>query len=254
MPALIEIKSLREVEKIRKASRIATAILNELAKMVSPGLASVELDRQMTIGLSRYPGAQAAFLGYRGFPANLCVSVNSEVIHGVPSAQKKIREGDLVSLDLGVLYDGYYGDCATTVVVGQATAPALKLAQVTQEALSRAIGIIRPGIHVGDIGWTIQSFVESHKMNVIRDFVGHGIGRQLHEEPAIANWGSSGVGAELFEGMTIAIEPMVTLGGGEVVVSRDGWTAKTKDNALAAHFEHTVLVTKTGCEILTRNE
>ncbi len=251
MQAVIEVKSSREIQKMRAACQVAAKVLAELASLVVAGMSCDELDRQAASRTARYAGAKPAFLGYRGFPANVCVSINSEVVHGIPTARKKINKGDVVSLDFGILLDGYYGDCATTVIVGEASAQAQKLVDVTREALGRAIDVVRDGARVGDIGFAVQSHVEANHMSVVRDFVGHGIGRNLHEEPAVPNWGTPGQGARLVEGMTIAIEPMVSLGGPEVFIAKDGWTAQTKDGSLAAHFEHTILVEKHGGVVLT---
>lgn len=251
MQAVIEVKSSREIEKIRASCAIAAQVLLDLAALVVAGMTAEELDKEAVARTARYPGAKPAFLGYRGFPSSICVSINSEVVHGIPTARKTINKGDIVSLDFGILLNGYYGDCATTVAVGAVSAQAQKLMDVTRESLGRAIEVLRDGARVGDIGFAVQSHVEANKMSVIRDFVGHGIGRNLHEEPAVPNWGNAGEGARLVEGMTIAVEPMVSLGGPDVTIANDGWTAKTKDGSLSAHFEHTLLIKKHGCEILT---
>ncbi|MBI4062799.1 MAG: type I methionyl aminopeptidase [Elusimicrobia bacterium] len=250
--SVIEVKSEREIKKMREAGRIAAAILSELAKSVKAGLSTLEIDEEAGRQLEKYPGVKPAFLGYRGFPARLCVSVNAEVVHGIPKKNKVIQEGDLVSLDWGVECDGYFGDCATTVIVGAASPQKSRLVAVTREALELAIQAIGPGARAGDIGHAVQSHVEANGMGVVREFVGHGIGRNLHEEPPIPNWGEPNKGTRLVPGMTIAVEPMVSLGNPEVVIGSDGWTAKTKDNSAAAHFEHTILVTSDGCEVLTK--
>jgi len=252
MPVLIEIKSPREIEKMRQAALICRTVLSEVQSLVQEGITTDILDKEARLRVSRIAGARPAFLGYRGFPASLCVSVNSEVVHGIPSAKKRIKDGDLVSLDFGVCHEGFYGDCASTVAVGEVKAKNKDLMRVTQGALRAALEVVREGARVGDIGWAIQSFVEAAGMNVIRDFVGHGIGRNLHEEPAVPNWGVPHDGVALVAGMTLAIEPMVALGGGEVSIDQDGWTARTKDGSWAAHFEETVLITTEGYEILTK--
>ncbi|MBI2070877.1 MAG: type I methionyl aminopeptidase [Elusimicrobia bacterium] len=250
--SVIDVKSAREIALMRESGRIASVILSELATLVKVGLSTEYLDEQARRLVTGYPQVRPAFLGYRGFPASLCVSVNAEVVHGVPRKNKVIKDGDLVSLDWGVEHEGYFGDCATTVMVGQVSEAAKRLTTATAEALEAAIRVIRPGATVGDIGHAVEAYVKALGMNVVKDFVGHGIGRSLHEDPAIPNWGRPGEGAKLVSGMTIAVEPMVTLGSGAVVVAADGWTARTKDGALAAHFEHTLLVTDQGCEILTK--
>lgn len=249
--ALIEVKSKRELTHMRKACEIASSVLRELATQVAPGVLSSALDTQAKELIERHSGARPAFFGYRGFPANVCVSINAEVVHGIPTQDKVIKEGDVVSLDLGVYYEGYYGDCALTVTAGPVSDAARRLIEATKDALNKSLSVVRAGATVGDIGYAVQQSVESLGMNVIRDFVGHGIGRQLHEDPAIPNWGTPGRGVGLVESMTLAIEPMVTLGSGQVTIASDGWTATTKDKALAAHFEHTVLVLADGCEVLT---
>ncbi|MBI4668453.1 MAG: type I methionyl aminopeptidase [Elusimicrobia bacterium] len=250
---VINVKSKREIAKIRQACRIAAATLAELVKIVKPGVSTAMIDEAAQDFLSRYPGARAAFYGYRGFPGHVCVSINAEVVHGVPRKNRIVREGDLVSLDWGVSYDGFFGDCAATAAAGRISESAERLVALTRQCLDRAINVVKPGAAVGDIGHAIQSHAQSNGANVIRDYVGHGIGRSLHEEPAIPNWGEPGKGARLIAGMTIAVEPMVTLGSGAVQTDGDGWTAKTKDNALTAHFEHTLLVTDEAAEILTLN-
>lgn len=237
---------------MRRVSLICRTVLSEVQSLVQEGITTDILDKEARSRVSRYPGARPAFLGYRGFPASLCVSINSEVVHGIPSAKKKIKDGDLVSLDFGVCHEGFYGDCAATVAVGKVKEKAQDLTRVTQDALRAALEVVREGAHVGDIGWAIQSFVEAAGMNVIRDFVGHGVGRNLHEEPAVPNWGTPNEGCRLVAGMTLAIEPMVASGSGEVSIDQDGWTARTKDGSWAAHFEDTILVTAEGFEILTK--
>lgn len=248
----IEVKSEREIAKIREACRITASVLADLAALVRPGMSTLEISEEAQRRIESFAGAKAAFYGYRGFPAHACVSVNAEVVHGIPRKNKILREGDIVSIDLGVEWQGYYGDSAVTVAVGRTSAPAARVMAVTSEALARAIAVVKAGVSAGDIGAEIQRHVESHGMSVVKEFVGHGIGRNLHEDPAIPNWGTPGKGARLVSGMTIAIEPMVAVGRSEVTIGQDGWTARTKDNSLSAHYEHTVLVLPDGCEVLTR--
>ena len=201
--------------------------------------------------LVREAGAEPAFKGYRGYPATLCVSINQEVVHGIPSAARTLQPGDIVSLDMGVKLDGYYGDSAVTVAVGEVPEKTRELLRVTRDALERAIAQVQVGGRLSDIGHAVQEWVESHGFSVVREFVGHGIGERLHEEPQIPNYGQPGRGPKLAEGMVLAIEPMVAMGKPDVKVLGDGWTAVTKDGSLAAHFEHTVAVTAAGPLVLT---
>ncbi len=217
--------------------------------MVKPGVTTAELDAAAE-RLVRAAGAEPAFKGYRGYPATLCASVNDEVVHGIPG-DRAVSEGDIISLDMGVKLDGFYGDSAVTVPVGKVTDEVQRLLQVTQESLQKGIAQVRLGGRVSDIGHAIQEHVEAAGFSVVREFVGHGIGAQLHEEPQIANYGEPGRGPRLAEGMVLAIEPMVNMGKPAVKVLRDGWTAVTRDGSLSAHFEHTVAVTKDGPLVLT---
>jgi methionyl aminopeptidase len=198
----------------------------------------------------RAAGAEPAFKGYHGYPATVCASVNEQVVHGIPSPRRLV-EGDVLSIDMGAKLDGFYGDCAVTVPVGRVSADADKLLRVTEEALFHGIDTVKPGARVSDIGAAVQAHVEAHAFSVVREFVGHGIGTSLHEEPQIANYGPGGRGPRLSEGMVLAIEPMVNVGDAAVKVLGDGWTAVTRDGTLSAHFEHTVVVTGDACEILT---
>jgi methionyl aminopeptidase len=198
----------------------------------------------------RQAGAEPAFKGYHGFPATVCVSINEQVVHGIPSTRKLV-EGDILSIDMGAKLDGFFGDCAVTVPVGRVSAQAEELLRVTEESLFRGIEAVKPGARVSDIGAAVQQHVEAHGFSVVREFVGHGIGTSLHEEPQIANYGPAGHGPRLAEGMVLAIEPMVNVGKPVVKVLADGWTAVTRDGSLSAHFEHTVTVTRDGREILT---
>jgi methionyl aminopeptidase len=198
----------------------------------------------------RDAGAKPAFKGYHGYPATVCASVNEQVVHGIPS-KRKLVEGDVLSIDMGAKLEGYFGDCAVTVPIGRVAAEAAALLRVTEESLFCGIAVVRPGARVSDIGAAVQQHVEAHGFSVVREFVGHGIGTSLHEEPQIANYGPAGRGPRLAEGMVLAIEPMVNAGKAAVKVLSDGWTAVTRDSSLSAHFEHSIVVTRDGCEILT---
>ncbi len=247
---MIVCKSPAEIERMRAANALVANVLAELEAMVAPGVTTAELDRAAE-RLVRAGGAEPAFKGYRGYPGTLCASVNEQVVHGIPSARALV-EGDIISLDMGVKLNGFYGDSAVTVAVGRVSADAEKLLRVTRESLEQGIAQVRLGGRVSDIGHAIQQHVEAHGLSVVREFVGHGIGAALHEEPQIANYGEPGRGPRLAEGMTLAIEPMVNIGRPAVKVLADGWTAVTKDGSLSAHFEHTVAVTKAGPLVLTR--
>ena len=246
---MIVCKSPAEIAKMRLASQLVAQVLDELAAMVAPGVSTADLDAAAESKV-RAAGAEPAFKGYHGYPATLCASVNEQVIHGIPS-RKPLQPGDIVSLDMGVKLDGYYGDSAVTLPVGAVGEDIARLLRVTQEALERGIGQVKVGGRISDIGHAIQKHVEAHGFSVVREFVGHGIGASLHEEPQIANYGEPGRGPRLAEGMTLAIEPMVNMGRAGVKVLSDGWTAVTKDGSLSAHFEHTVAVTKDGPLVLT---
>jgi methionyl aminopeptidase len=246
---MIVCKSPAEIEKMRAANQVVARILEELAAMVAPGVSTADLDAAAEAKV-RAAGAEPAFKGYRGYPATLCASVNEQVIHGIPS-KTPMKSGDIVSLDMGVKLNGYYGDSAVTVPVGTVGEDVTRLLRVTQEALGQGIAQVRVGGRISDIGHAIQAHVESHGFSVVREFVGHGIGASLHEEPQIANYGEPGRGPRLAEGMTLAIEPMVNMGKPAVKVLADGWTAVTRDGSLSAHFEHTVAVTKNGPLVLT---
>jgi methionyl aminopeptidase len=243
-------KSQAEIEKMRQASAIVADVLAELTAMVAPGVSTLDLDREAE-RLVRAAGGDPAFKGYRGYPCTLCAAVNEQVIHGIPS-KRALAEGDIVSLDMGVRKDGFFADSAVTVPVGRVTEEAQLLLRVTQEALAKGIEQARVGSRVSDIGHAIQKHVEAHGFSVVREFVGHGIGASLHEEPQIANYGDPGRGPRLAEGMTLAIEPMVNVGKAAVKMLPDGWTAVTRDGSLSAHFEHTVAVTRDGPLVLTR--
>ncbi len=246
---MIVCKSPAEIEKMRAANQLVARILDDLAAMVVPGVSTADLDEAAEQKV-RAAGAEPAFKGYRGYPATLCASVNEQVVHGIPN-RAPMKAGDIVSLDMGVKLNGYYGDSAVTVPVGAVGEDVTRLLRVTQEALEKGIAQVRVGARISDIGHAIQRHVEAHGFTVVREFVGHGIGASLHEEPQIANYGEPGRGPRLAEGMTLAIEPMVNMGKPAVKVLSDGWTAVTKDGSLSAHFEHTVAVTKNGPDVLT---
>jgi methionyl aminopeptidase len=247
---VIVCRSSAELERMRAANQVVARILAELANAARPGVTTAELDA-LAERLVRESGAEPAFKGYRGYPATLCVSINNEVVHGIPSAARALQPGDIVSLDMGVKLDGYYGDSAVTVAVGEVPEKTRELLRVTREALERAIAQVKVGGRLSDIGHAVQEWVEAHGFSVVREFVGHGIGERLHEEPQIPNYGQPGRGPKLAEGMVLAIEPMVAMGKPDVRVLGDGWTAVTRDGSLAAHFEHTVAVTAAGPLVLT---
>lgn len=246
---MIILKSLQEIEKIRSAGRIVAGTIEELRKRVCPGITTGELDRMAEEFITKKGGAPA-FKGYKGYPNTACISVNDEIVHGIPS-ERVLKEGDIVSIDLGVLLDGYYGDAAITLPVGRINNGAKRLLDVTEAALYRAIEKTVVGSRVSDISFTIQSYVENAGYSVVREFVGHGIGRSLHEDPPVPNFGEPGKGPRLKAGMVLAIEPMVNMGASDLFVLNNGWTAVTRDRSLSAHFEHTVAVTEGGPEILT---
>ena len=243
-------KSAAEIDRMRRANGLVADVLSELRRLVTPGVSTLELDAAAERRI-RQAGAVPAFKGYQGYPATLCASVNEAVVHGIPSSAPLV-DGDIVSLDMGVVLGGYYGDSAITVPVGDVPDRVAELLRVTREALDLGIAQVRVGGFVSDIGHRVQRHVEAHGFSVVREFVGHGIGVQLHEEPQIPNYGEPGHGPRLQTGMVLAIEPMVTLGRPAVKVLGDGWTAVTRDGSLAAHFEHTVAVTEGDPEVLTR--
>ena len=251
---MISLKSAREIEVMRRANVIVAEILQELKKKVAPGVTTLELDA-LAEELTYRKKAQPAFKGYtmagRVYPRTLCVSINEEIVHGIPS-NRPLRAGDVVGLDFGVVYDGFYGDAAVTVGVGEVGEEARRLMQVTEEALYKGIEQLREGKRLGDLSSAVQTTVESAGFSVVRAFVGHGIGKKLHEEPPVPNYGEPDRGVRLREGMVLAIEPMVNAGGCEVEIKEDGWTAVTKDRSLAAHFEHSVAITKNGPYVLSK--
>lgn len=246
---MIILKSPQEIAKIRAAGRIVAGAIEELKTRVRPGIKTKELDRIAEEFIHK-KGGIPAFKGYRGYPNTLCISVNEEIIHGIPS-ERVLEEGDIAGIDLGVLLDGYYGDAAVTLPAGPISSQAKRLMETTEAALYKAIDAAVIGNRVSDIAHAIQSYVEGAGYSVVREFVGHGIGRSLHEDPPVPNFGEPGQGPQLREGMVLAIEPMVNAGRSELFVRENGWTAVTKDRSLSAHFEHTVAVTKNGPLILT---
>ena len=247
---MIVLKSAAELQKMRAAGRIVAEILARLAELIGPGITSGELDRLAEEECLRL-GAKPAFKGYGGFPYTLCASPNDRVVHGFPD-QRPLQEGDILSIDFGVLYRGFYGDAAITVPVGRIDDGTARLVTATREALDRAIAMAVPGGRLSDISHAVQSWVEPQGFSVVREFVGHGIGRKLHEAPQLPNFGEPGQGPRLKPGMTLAIEPMINAGVPGVKILEDGWTAVTQDGRRSAHFEHTVAITERGPEVLTR--
>jgi len=243
-------RSASELQRMREAGRLVGEVLAELAGIVAPGVTTADLDAVAERRIAR-AGATAAFKGYHGYPATICASINEEVIHGIPSGRRLLKDGDIISIDVGASLNGYYGDSALTLPVGQVSEEAATLLRVTEEALYKAIERVRPGNRISDIGHAVQKHVEAYGFSVVREFVGHGIGQRMHEEPQVPNYGDPGRGPRLAEGMVLAIEPMVNAGGPGVKVLQDGWTAVTEDRSLSAHFEHTVAVTPDGVEVLT---
>lgn len=246
---MVYLRDRKEIEAIRASAQLVAKTLQMLAEAVKPGMTTGELDR-MAEEFIRANGGRPAFKGYRGFPASICPAVNEEVVHGIPG-ERRLKDGDIVGLDVGVEMNGYFGDAAVTVPVGKVPAEALKLLEVTREALMQGVQRAKAGNRVGDISHAIQSHVEKHGYSVVRSLVGHGIGREMHEEPQVPNYGPEGRGPRLMAGQVIAIEPMVNVGGADVVTQPDGWTVVTKDGSLSAHFEHTVAVGGDGPEILS---
>ena len=247
---MITLKSSREIEIMRESNRIVAQILAFLSNSIKPGMTTKELDG-LAEELTKEKGAVPAFKGYNGYPATLCVSVNEEIVHGIPGP-KRLREGDLVSLDMGVKYRGYYGDAAVTVPVGRPSQRARRLLEVTKGALERAIAVAIPGNRLSDISFAIQSYAEGEGFSVVREFVGHGIGKKLHEDPQIPNYGPPHHGPFLKVGMVLALEPMVNMGTWRAELLPDGWTAVTADGSLSAHFEHTIAITTNGPRILSQ--
>lgn len=243
------LKSSEEVAIMRRAGRVVAAVLERLREEVKPGIRTRQLDSVAANELKKH-GAKASFKGYRGFPANLCVSVNDEIVHGIPG-ERRLSEGDIVSLDFGAMVDGFHGDSAMTVGVGRISSKAQELLATTEAALMGGIRAARCGAHLGDVSAAIQEYVETRGFSVIREYSGHGVGRDLHEDPLVPNFGFRGEGPVLQEGMTIALEPMVATGHYRTRLGENQWTVLTDDGSLSAHFEHTIAVSDDGAEILT---
>ena len=250
---MIICRSAAELDRMREAGRLVGEVLSELAAHVAPGVTTADLDALAEARILK-AGATPAFKGYHGYPATICASINDEVIHGIPSGRRVLNAGDIISIDVGAALGGYFGDSALTLPVGQVSEAAATLLRVTEESLYKAIECARPGGRVSDIGYAVQRHVEAQGFSVVREFVGHGIGQKMHEEPQVPNYGERGRGPRLAEGMVLAIEPMVNEGVASVRVLSDGWTAVTGDGRLSAHFEHTVAVTANGPWILTARE
>ena len=247
---MIVLKTAREIELIRKACIISAEALKVAGEAVKPGITTWEIDK-IAYDYIKKQGAEPNFLNLYGFPATACISINDEVIHGIPSKKRVVREGDIVSIDLGAKVDGYNGDNAATFAAGKISEEAKRLCDVTEKSLYIGIEQALAGNRIGDIGSAIQKYCEENGYGVIREYTGHGVGAKLHEDPSVPNFGTPGRGARLLPGMVIAIEPMITQGGRAIKQLPDGWTVKTKDGKLAAHFEHTIVITKNGPEILT---
>jgi methionyl aminopeptidase len=245
----IIIKSAAEIAAMRRAGSVVASILKTLSKEIKAGVTTRHLDDIAVRELTRY-GAASSFKGYRGFPATLCVSINEEIVHGIPG-ERKIREGDIVSLDFGAIVDGFHGDAALTVGVSNISPQAKRLLEITRGSLETGISAARPGAHLGDISAAIQHYAESRGLSVVREYTGHGIGREMHEEPQIPNFGPPGYGPVLRKGMTLAIEPMLNIGAWQTKVKNDGWTVVTADGSLSAHFEKTIAITDGDAEVLT---
>jgi len=252
---MISLKSSREIEVMRAANLIVAEVLAQLREHVRPGVTTAELDR-IAEELTRQRSAVPAFKGYevngRVFPKNVCISINEEIVHGIPSQKRVLQEGDIVGIDFGVRYQGLYGDAAITVAVGQTDPKSQRLMQATHEALWAGIEQVRVGHRLGDVSAAIQECAERDGFSVVREFVGHGIGKRLHEEPQVPNFGARDRGVRLREGMVLALEPMVNAGGADVTIKEDGWTAVTRDGSRSAHFEHSVAVTETGPYVLSQ--
>ncbi len=249
---MIVIKTPKQIELMREAAKITAAARKLAGEMVAPGVSTGDIDREVRNFILK-SGAKPTFLGYNGFPASVCISINNEVIHGIPG-DRKLSDGDIVSFDLGATYKGYVGDCAATFACGTVTDEAKRLIKVTHDSFYEGIKYARAGMRVSDIGHAIQEYVEGHGFSVVRAYVGHGVGAQLHESPEVPNFGAPGRGARLAKSMTLAIEPMVNAGGHEILVKKDGWTVITADGSLSAHYENTILITDGAAEVLTALE
>lgn len=248
---MVILKSKREIELMAQAGKIVARTFEVLKNVLQPGITTAELDR-LAEEFILSQNALPAFKGYQGFPASICVSINEEVVHGIPSAQTVLKEGDIVSIDCGAIFEGYYGDAAKTFPVGEISLEKKELLKVTEEALKQGIEKAKAGNRLGDIGYAIQEYAEKRGYGVVRDYVGHGIGRQMHEDPQVPNFGAAGKGIRLVEGMVLAIEPMINLGTYRVKTLANNWTVVTLDGKPSAHFEHTVAITANGPLVLTR--
>lgn len=247
---MITIKSASQIEKMRKSGLVTKGALELIEKAIRPGISTKELDK-IAYDYIISKGAKPNFLNYNGFPGTICASVNDEVVHGIPSRRAVLHEGDIISIDMGAILDGWHSDAARTFGVGKISAEAQKLIDVTRESFFEGLKYVKHGAKLGDVSSAIQKYAESYGFGVVRDLVGHGVGQNLHEDPSVPNFGRAGHGVKLSAGMTIAIEPMITAGDWRVEVLDDDWTVVTADGSLAAHYENTVAITKTGCEILT---
>lgn len=250
---MIEVKNDSEIQKMREAGKVTAAVLKQMTEMVKPGISTLDLDQAAEKTIRSF-GATPLFLGYYGFPGSICASVNEEVVHGIPKKDRILKSGDIISIDTGARLDGFCSDAAITLGVGKVSDEAQRLMDVTKKSLYKAIGQVKPGRRLGDVQHAVETFAISQGMGVVRDYCGHGIGRNMHEEPSIPNFGKPGTGPLLEKGMVLAIEPMLTAGTFRVRELDDGWTVVTRDGSYAAHFEHTVAVTADGSEILTAFE
>jgi methionyl aminopeptidase len=247
----VVLKSSQEIEKMRRAGIVVRDVLELVRGLIKPGVTTLDIEKAAE-ARTKELGAKPAFKGYHGYPCVLCTSIDNEIVHGIPSAKRILKEGEIVSVDFGAFVDGYCGDSAITVPVGKKIDPTTaRLVKATEASLYAAIAVVRPGATLGDVGSAVQKVVEAEGFSVVRDYVGHGIGVHMHEDPQVPNYGVAGRGMKLRAGMVIAIEPMVNVGGPDVVVLDDGWTAVTADGSMSAHFEHSVAVTATGSRILT---
>lgn len=250
---MIEVKNEQELQKMRASGKVTAAVLKLMTEMVKPGVSTLELDAAAEKTIRSF-GATPLFLGYYGFPGSICASVNEEVVHGIPKKDRILKSGDIISIDTGARLDGFCSDAAVTLGVGKVSDEAQRLMDVTKKSLYKAIGQVKPGKRLGDVQHAVEAFAMLHNMGVVRDYCGHGIGRNMHEEPSIPNFGKPGTGPVLEAGMVLAIEPMLTAGSFRVRELEDGWTVVTRDGSMAAHFEHTVAVTANGSEIFTAFE
>jgi methionyl aminopeptidase len=249
---MVSYKSQREIDLMRQAADILKEVLCKLGKLIKPGINTIEIDKEAE-KLIKLSGATPAFLGYHGFPSSVCASINDEVVHGIPN-ERILKDGDIVSIDAGVIYKGFFSDAARTWPVGRVTEDIEKLIKTTRQSLYEGLKTIKKGSRLGDLSNRIQTYAESFGYSVVRDFVGHGIGRELHEDPQVPNFGQAGTGMKIEPGLVIAIEPMVNMGSSAVKIMNDGWTVVTQDGKLSAHHEETIVVTEDGYEVLTRFE